>query len=169
MLAKHTTQNHAHVSVTELLLLLIFFRWGIRRSIWDEGTVEFAVGGPTNYITSGQSLFFNRIEPSHLSLEYLLDPADWETCETLHSPWTRFRSIFWRKEATRVSNLCTSHSHLYKDSHSVLCSCSCSAESSVVWSWESSGEDDSLSCLPMVAMMMMVIKTVIVTMVTRTT
>ena len=43
--ANCTTQDHAHVSVTELLLLFIFFRWGIRRSIWDEGTVGTAVGG----------------------------------------------------------------------------------------------------------------------------
>ena len=61
--ANCTTQDHAHVSVTELFLLFIFFRWGIRRSIWDEGTVGMAVGGqgqttPLWAITAFCFLFF---------------------------------------------------------------------------------------------------------------
>ena len=161
-----TTQDHAHVSVTELLLLFIFFRWGIRRSIWDEGTVGMAVGGqgqttPLWAITAFCCFFFN-----------------WTIAPLI---WTSFRSSRLRylsniafsldkvsfnflKERDNQDKSVTI-TRLYEDSHSVLYSCSCSAESSMVWR-ASSGKDDSLSCLLIVAMMM--IKTVSITMVTRT-
>ena len=72
---------------------------------------------------------------------------------------------FLKKRGNKDKSFIISHllTRLYEDSHSVFCSCSCSAESSMVWR-ESSGKDDSLSCLLIVAM----IKTVSVTMVTRT-
>ena len=163
-----TTQDHAHVSVTELLLLFIFFRWGIRRSIWDEGTVRMAVGGGarTNYT----------IMSNHCFLLFFF--YNWTIAPLT---WTSFRSSRLRylsniafsldkvsfnflKERDNQDKSVTI-TRLYEDSHSVLYSCSCSAESSMVWR-ASSGKDDSLSCLLIVAMMM--IKTVSVTMVTRT-
>ena len=63
-------------------------------------------GARTNYTIMSNHcflLFFFIIGLSHLSLEHLFDQAVWDTCQTLHSPWKRFRSISWRKETTRIS------------------------------------------------------------------